>query len=116
MPTYEYECDSCHHRFDMRQGFNDKPVGICPRCKGEAHRVFHAVPILFKGSGFYCTDHGRGWSGTPAREKEERTEEKPSKKSGDGSTARKSEKKGGNGSAPTDSGGQAESATATANK
>jgi putative FmdB family regulatory protein len=112
MPTYEYECDACHHRFDKRQGFKDKPISICPRCQGEAHRIFHAVPILFKGSGFYCTDHGRGWSGTAASEKEEPAEKPKPKKSGDGSTTKEPDKKGGNGSSPSISKGQAESVAA----
>jgi putative FmdB family regulatory protein len=57
MPTYEYECGSCHHRFDLKQGFHDKPQADCPKCKKKARRVFHPAPIIFKGSGFYVTDH-----------------------------------------------------------
>jgi putative FmdB family regulatory protein len=57
MPTYEYECGSCHHRFDLKQSFNDKPQADCPKCKKKARRIFHAAPIIFKGSGFYVTDH-----------------------------------------------------------
>jgi putative FmdB family regulatory protein len=113
MPTYEYECNLCHHRFDKRQGFDEKPLSTCPQCQGEAHRVFHAVPILFKGSGFYCTDHGHGWSGgTSAKAKEEQAEKEPAKKSSEGTTARDSSKKGGNGSSPNASKGQRESVPA----
>jgi putative FmdB family regulatory protein len=74
MPTYEYECGSCKHRFDLRQSFNDKPQAVCPKCKKKAKRVFHPAPIIFKGSGFYVTDHS---SANPASTtKTEKTETK----------------------------------------
>lgn len=57
MPIYEYECPRCQHRFEVRQGFKDKPQAKCPKCKEPARRVFHPTPIIFKGSGFYITDH-----------------------------------------------------------
>lgn len=57
MPIYEYECIHCQHHFEVRQGFKDKPQAKCPKCKEAARRVFHPTPIIFKGSGFYITDH-----------------------------------------------------------
>ncbi len=57
MPIYEYECIHCQHRFEVKQGFHDKPQAECPQCKKKAKRVFHPAPIIFKGSGFYVTDH-----------------------------------------------------------
>ena len=59
MPIYEYECNSCHYRFDKRQGFNDAPLAECPKCQGTGRRVFYPAPIIFKGSGFYVTDSRR---------------------------------------------------------
>ncbi len=56
MPTYRYQCENCNRRFELRQGFNDKPIVVCPVCRGVAHRLFSPVPILFKGPGFYVTD------------------------------------------------------------
>jgi len=56
MPIYEYECQSCSLRFDVKRGFNDNSAVRCPRCQCEARRVFSPVPIIFKGSGFYVTD------------------------------------------------------------
>ena len=56
MPTYEYECDACHHRFEKKQSFDAKPIAKCTQCGGKLHRVFHPAPVIFKGSGFYITD------------------------------------------------------------
>ena len=59
MPTYEYECDACHHNFDEFQSFSDKPLRKCPKCgKPKLRRVFGAGgAVIFKGSGFYQTDY-----------------------------------------------------------
>jgi putative FmdB family regulatory protein len=57
MPTYEYECPECSRRFEKRQSFHDEPKADCPDCSAPARRVFHPAPIIFKGSGFYVTDH-----------------------------------------------------------
>ena len=57
MPIYEYECDSCRIRFERLQHFKDEPVKECPECGGTVHRVLQPVGIIFKGSGFYITDH-----------------------------------------------------------
>jgi putative FmdB family regulatory protein len=64
MPIYEYECIHCRHRFEVKQSFKDKPEAECPECQAAARRVFHPTPIIFKGSGFYVTDHRK----TPAPE------------------------------------------------
>jgi putative FmdB family regulatory protein len=69
MPIYEYECRDCGHHFELKQGFHDKPQADCPECKKKAKRVFHPSPIIFKGSGFYVTDH-RTSSETTARKGE----------------------------------------------
>ena len=57
MPIYEYECGRCRRRFEKKQGFDDAPQAECPECHGEAKRVFLPAPVIFKGSGFYVTDH-----------------------------------------------------------
>ncbi|MBI2855295.1 MAG: zinc ribbon domain-containing protein [Chloroflexi bacterium] len=59
MPIYEYECGSCNHRFELKQGFDAEPVEICPRCQGTSRRMFHSPAIIYKGSGFYTTDYAR---------------------------------------------------------
>jgi len=94
MPIYEYACGLCHFHFEIRQRFDDEPVSICPRCQGKAHRVINSVPVIFKGSGFYSTDHGRGYQGSASRDKEKPTsEQKPPVKKKDEKTASKGEQK-----------------------
>lgn len=60
MPTYEYQCKSCDHRFEIWQKMTDEPLTVCPECNGTIRRVFYPAGIVFKGSGFYKTDHGSG--------------------------------------------------------
>jgi putative FmdB family regulatory protein len=56
MPTYEYECLTCHERLEAVQKFSDAALTTCPKCGGELRKVFSAVGIVFKGSGFYKND------------------------------------------------------------
>src|SRR5437773_8602081 len=57
MPTYEYLCKTCSHRFEQWQKMTDEPLTICPECGGTIRRVLYPAGIVFKGSGFYKTDH-----------------------------------------------------------
>jgi len=57
LPIYEYRCAECGHRYEKREGFDAPSLQVCPVCSGTARRVLHAPPIVFKGSGFYSTDH-----------------------------------------------------------
>ena len=58
MPLYTYRCDHCGVQFDRRQHFNDPVLEICPECGEDALRkIYSPVGIVFKGSGFYSTDH-----------------------------------------------------------
>ncbi|MCL2834570.1 MAG: zinc ribbon domain-containing protein [Treponema sp.] len=58
MPTYEYECKSCKHTFDVFQAISDEPVKICPKCGKKVRRLINGGSgIIFKGHGFYVTDH-----------------------------------------------------------
>jgi putative FmdB family regulatory protein len=59
MPIYEYKCSECNECFEKKQSFNDEPVTVCHRCGAKARRVFKPAPIIFKGSGFYVTDHAK---------------------------------------------------------
>jgi putative FmdB family regulatory protein len=58
MPTYEYECEKCGHRFEVFQSMKDPPKKRCPKCKGKLRRlVGTGAGMIFKGSGFYVTDY-----------------------------------------------------------
>ena len=59
MPTYEYECTACGHRFEIFQSMTEKPKRKCPSClRLKARRLIGAgAGIIFRGSGFYCTDY-----------------------------------------------------------
>jgi putative FmdB family regulatory protein len=67
LPVYEYDCLDCSLRYERREGFDAPSRQQCPRCGGTARRVFHAPPILFKGSGFYVTDSRKGSNGSSER-------------------------------------------------
>jgi len=56
MPIYEYECEDCLCRFELKRSFRDNGEVVCPECTGEARRIYSPSPIIFKGSGFYVTD------------------------------------------------------------
>ena len=67
MPTYQYACTACDHRFEAVQSFTDASLTECPACSGVLRKVFSSVGIVFKGSGFYRTDsRSGGGSGTAA--------------------------------------------------
>jgi putative FmdB family regulatory protein len=58
VPTYQYACkeSACGHRFEAVQSFSDDPIAVCPVCEGNVRKVFSAVGVVFKGSGFYRND------------------------------------------------------------
>lgn len=83
MPTYQYQCTDCGNALEVRQGFTDDALTVCPSCDGTLRKVFNAVGVVFKGSGFYRTDSRSSTSsGAPAAGKSEtKTETKTEKKS-----------------------------------
>ena len=60
MPTYQYTCTGCGEPLEAVQKFSDAPLTVCPACGGRLRKVFSAVGIVFKGSGFYRTDSRNG--------------------------------------------------------
>lgn len=56
MPTYQYRCTECGHAFEQFQSFTDDALTVCPECSGRLRKVFNAVGVVFKGSGFYRND------------------------------------------------------------
>ena len=59
MPRYDYKCTACSQEFELIQSFKEAGSGVCTVCGGAGQRVYHAVPVIYKGSGFYTTDYGR---------------------------------------------------------
>ena len=59
MPLYQYECEKCGERFDVRQKFVDDPLTVHEICGGALHRLLSAPALQFKGSGFYITDYAK---------------------------------------------------------
>ena len=68
MPTYQYACTECGHAFEQFQSFSDDALTVCPQCDGKLRKLFNAVGVVFKGSGFYRTDSraASSSSSTPA--------------------------------------------------
>ena len=59
VPTYDYQCTECKHRFELRQGFDAETVTDCLECGKIAERQISLVPVIFKGSGWYVNDYGK---------------------------------------------------------
>ena len=112
MPRYDYRCTACANEFELMQTFSEAGSGDCPLCGAAGQRVFHAVPVIYKGSGFYTTDYGR-----PKRPSEnaEGKETAPASSNGSSESAADSSSSS---SGSSDAGGSSEStapAAATAN-
>ena len=90
MPRYDYECLSCGHLFELRQSFDSDPEGVCPQCEGKSRRKFHAVPIIYKGSGFYTTDYKHTGFSDSSKEEKDSSKESSKDSSKEKSTAAKS--------------------------
>ncbi len=82
MPTYEYLCKACGHRFETWQKMSDEPLTVCPNCGAEIHRVLFATGVVFKGSGFYSTE-------TRAQPSENGSSETPAASSANGDSGAK---------------------------
>lgn len=105
MPTYQYACTECGEQLEVVQKFTDDPLTVCPACDGRLRKVFSAVGVVFKGSGFYRTDSRNGTNGSS-----DGSSKASSNGSGDTSAA-------GNGSATSGSSSNgASSSSATAKK
>lgn len=57
MPTYQYRCVDCGSELETVQKFSDPSLTECPECDGTLRKVYSAVGVVFKGSGFYATDN-----------------------------------------------------------
>ncbi|MCX6426710.1 MAG: zinc ribbon domain-containing protein [Actinobacteria bacterium] len=66
MPTYQYACNACSREFEIFQEFSDASLTHCPECQGDVRKVYSAVGVVFKGSGFYKTDSKSSSTPSPA--------------------------------------------------
>jgi putative FmdB family regulatory protein len=81
MPTYQYACTECGHAFEQFQSFSDDALTECPECQGRLRKVFNAVGVVFKGSGFYRTDsRDKKVSSASSATSEGKSESKPEAK------------------------------------
>jgi len=79
MPTYEYRCRECGKQFERFQRITEPPIDKCPYCEGEVERLISSgAGFLFKGSGFYITDHRS--SEYKKKAEADRTKPEPAKK------------------------------------
>lgn len=100
MPIYEYQCDSCSYRFEVKQSIKDDPLSACTQCGKAVRRLISSPGIMFKGSGWYVTDYS--------------DKLKPSSSASGEASAKTEEKKGAAPSAPATSPPAAPAATPAA--
>jgi putative FmdB family regulatory protein len=83
LPTYQYRCTECGHSFEQFQSFTDDALTVCPECGGRLRKMFNAVGVVFKGSGFYRTDSRESSTSaeSPAAEKAPASSDTPAKPS-----------------------------------
>lgn len=123
MPTYQYRCTQCGNQLEVVQKFTDPALSVCDECHGALRKVYNAVGVVFKGSGFYRTDsraaegksNGAGGKSSEKSEKSEKSDK--SEKSGSPSPTASSSGEGSGGSGSggsSSSGGSSEKKSATA--
>ena len=105
MPTYQYRCTECATELEAVQKFTDPPLTECPECGSDLRKVFSAVGVVFKGSGFYATDSRAAKKKASASSGAAKDEAKPSTDSSTGGDSA-------SGSKPS-SGGDTKPATTT---
>ena len=82
MPTYDYECEKCKHKFDAFQSMSAKHLKKCPECGGKVTRLLGTGSgVIFKGTGFYQTDYKNPQSGSRDSVPSEARDKNPSTKS-----------------------------------
>jgi putative FmdB family regulatory protein len=82
VPTYQYACTECGHAFEQFQSFSDDALTECPECGGRLRKVFNAVGVVFKGSGFYRNDSRDASKSASASTSDTKTETKTETKVG----------------------------------
>ncbi len=113
MPTYQYACKECGHAFDEVQSFSDEALTECPECDGRLRKVFNAVGVVFKGSGFYRTDSRTSSSTAEAGSSSGESKSEPKKESKKESKSDSSSSSGSSESSGASAGSSASSSTST---
>jgi putative FmdB family regulatory protein len=113
MPTYEYRCRNCGEPLEVVQSFTDNPLTECPACGGELRKVFHAVGIAFKGSGFYKTDSRKAAKSSASSSGAESSGSSEQKSAPSGSSEQKSTPSGSNGDGGSSDGATSSSASSS---
>ncbi|MCU7706410.1 FmdB family zinc ribbon protein [Streptomyces albidoflavus] len=113
MPTYQYQCTECGEGLEAVQKFTDDALTVCPSCEGRLKKVFSAVGIVFKGSGFYRND-SRGASSSSAPASSSKPAEKSEKATSGSSSSEKAASSSGSASSGSGSSGSGSTSTATA--
>ncbi|MZE77361.1 FmdB family zinc ribbon protein [Streptomyces xinghaiensis] len=116
MPTYQYQCTECGEGLEAVQKFTDEALTECPACEGRLRKVFSAVGVVFKGSGFYRTDSRGASSSSSTSSSSKAKSDSGSSSTGSGSGSGSSPGSGSSGStsssAASSSGGSAGSSAA----
>jgi len=81
MPTYDYQCKDCGHKFEEFQSISAKPLTKCPVCEGKVERLISGgTGLIFKGSGFYITDYTNKSGSSAGNSSKAKSDSKPSEK------------------------------------
>lgn len=78
MPIYEYACTECGHHFEQYRKVNARKASRCPECGKPGRKVFRPVGVIFKGSGFHCTDYRTPAAGTSESKRSSQASSPPS--------------------------------------
>lgn len=98
MPTYQYRCTECGTDLEVVQKFSDPSLTVCPECEGSLRKVFNAVGVVFKGSGFYRTDSRSADSKSGGGARKSESADSSSKSTSDAGAPSSSESKSDSGS------------------
>jgi putative FmdB family regulatory protein len=95
VPRYQYACTECDEQLEVHQSFTDDALTVCPACQGRLRKVFNAVGVVFKGSGFYKTDSRQSTSSANGSGKDSSSSSSSESSTSDkGSSEKKSSDKG----------------------
>jgi putative FmdB family regulatory protein len=91
VPTYQYACTECGHAFEQVQSFSEDALTVCPNCQGKLRKVYNAVGVVFKGSGFYRNDSRSSGTGSDVTTKASGDSSSSSSDSSSGGETKKSD-------------------------